>query len=403
MKKRYSFIVFTIFVLYGLNHFIFERVFFFNELLSLIGFIVFIKTSFIFNGSVLRIRLFKDKISLLIYFYIALCIFQLIRSIPLKTNWYFFFRNSVIFYAVFTYYLGFFFFHEAHAYFKRIQKALFKYLVVMQVLRFELLLDRFSAAVFFPLLVKRYSLKSILFVLIFNGIYAFAFNSLTVLLITAVLFLVVALRSYKQFKVMIFTVLAVVPLIFYSLLGSFELYTFDGGSNRLFGNISAVMESNTLLAIDGNSTWRAVFWYRILIEQFPENLYGLGFGTPLLKNFNEVGQSAFGGDFDDFYVVHVIGAHNTFLTLFARLGVLFYLFIIGIYRTVMQYYYNGFYFLTKESSSFKYFWSFFVISVIGMFNLVLESPIYASVFWVFLGFVSRIIKDSNNKTYLSSL
>jgi hypothetical protein len=52
------------------------------------------------------------------------------------------------------------------------------------------------------------------------------------------------------------------------------------------------------------------------------------------------------------------------------------------------YYYN--------SGSVLLFWCFFAISMIAFFNPVLESPIYASCYWLFLGFLAKAILTRKN-------
>ena len=148
----------------------------------------------------------------------------------------------------------------------------------------------------------------------------------------------------------------------------------------VIGNVKAVAESHKILNLDGNSTWRVVFWHRVIVERFPENLLGIGFGTPLLpfiKNLDTIEL-----EHDDEYDMHVSGVHNTYLTLGLRLGILFFLILGFIFHQVLKYYYKQKRLLIEHQQLF-YFYSFFTVAAVGLFNLVLESPTVASLFWGF--------------------
>jgi len=89
-----------------------------------------------------------------------------------------------------------------------------------------------------------------------------------------------------------------------------------------------------------------------------------------------------------------MGAHNSFIYLFGRFGIIYLLLIVSVYITLFkdyfyhkQYYYNN--------NQILIFWSFFVVTVIALFNPALESPLFASAYWLLLGFAARCIYNRN--------
>src|SRR6202035_2377594 len=71
-----------------------------------------------------------------------------------------------------------------------------------------------------------------------------------------------------------------------------------------------VIHSHPLLSLDGNSTWRLVLWNQIIVDNFPGNLFGLGFGTPVLKYYPVE-------DYSKLQTLpYVLGSHNSFVYLF---------------------------------------------------------------------------------------
>ncbi|HYC30440.1 MAG TPA: hypothetical protein VEB42_16510, partial [Chitinophagaceae bacterium] len=92
---------------------------------------------------------------------------------------------------------------------------------------------------------------------------------------------------------------------------------------------------------------------------------------------------------------YVLGGHNSYIYLFARLGIVYLLITVYIYGTVFkEYFHHKKYYLANNQA--LVFWSFFTMSIIALFNPALETPIYASAYWMLLGFTARAIY--NRKT-----
>ncbi len=182
---------------------------------------------------------------------------------------------------------------------------------------------------------------------------------------------------------------AVLVFAFIFTAASPYLKLYHHGSYNLFGDVEYVYAQHPLFHVDQNSSWRLVFWYRTVVEPFPQNLLGIGLGTPLLPYL----PSATTTDLNhtDEYVAHVIGTHNTFITVFVRLGILTVLIFAVIYRTVFREYLPTKKYYLHHKNDGGLFLGFVTMTAVGLFNLVLESPTLASLYWISLGFVAKAI------------
>jgi len=388
VKKRH--IIYGIFLMlffYGVNSEIFERKFLFNEILSLIGIFIFLRESFRSKG---KFKLPKSGLYRVMLAYLLLAGVHLILSIFWKTNWYFYLRNAVIFYAAFTFFLGFYYYEEAKAFYQKARwgmAAFFAFAFAFP--RPSLLMDRYNATVFFPFLFFGRNLHHLLFwggFLILCLVYTLTYVSSTIILTVMLLSLIMYLRYYFYLKTLFIVGFLGFLFFFISLMPALKLYR--TGEYRLFGNVHYVYQQSKLLQVDYNSSWRLILWYRVSVERFPDNLFGLGYGTPLIEY--KKGYDTAQSNHDDEHDAHVIGVHNTYLTTAVRLGV-FYLFILyAIYHNAFKEYYKyrRYYIYTQDV---LFMLGFFAVSIIGIFNLVIESPTVAALYWTFLGFVAKII------------
>lgn len=392
LRFKFSDVVLLIFTLYAMNHYIFERLFFFNEILSLIGLVYLLHFSFRKKG---KLFLPESKLYRLILILIGLFLVYSIGSLFIKTNWYFYFRNFSIVYSVFPFFIGFYLYHQQKRFFEKSKAIIYGYSLTSFAIGSELLIDRSAYGFWFALLQKNWGILGILFFSALFFLYVFAFTSMTTVLIYLIVMYFIALKSYRLLKVSMLLGFLGVTTIMVLAIDHLELYKF--GRYNFFGNVELIYEQHPFFNIDHNSSWRLLFWYRLMVEQFPENLLGVGIGTPLLP-YKEFRMSTSLGHSDQ-YIAHVIGAHNTFITLFARFG-LGCLILIGIiYRTVFREFYRFRTYYFDKRNDFSIFLAFFTISVVGIFNLLLETPTLAAVYWVLLGFVARAIYERKQKQY----
>jgi len=396
LKVRKSSLILLLLTLYGVNYFVFERLLFFNELLSLIGFVYFIKYSFRGNY---KFYYPQNLIYRCILLLIILFGLYALISIYLKTNWYYYFRNTSMIYSIFGFFIGYNLYLEQYAFFNRIKGAIYGYallaFLISPALGISNLIDRNAYSFWFAFLQKNWKPLSLLLFILINILYFLSYTSLTVMIILiSVLGIVVFIRSYTGFKVLIVTAIITFCILFAQAIPYLKLYK---DNYSLFGDVEYVYSQHPVFRIDDNTSWRLIFWYRTLVEIFPENLIGIGIGTPILPYTQGVTTSDL--IFSDEHVAHVIGTHNTFITVFMRFGILSFILLAIIYREVFRefFYYKKYYLKNKNDGGI--FIGFIVLTIVGMFNLLIETPTLSILYWVSLGFLARAVYHRKIKSY----
>lgn len=389
MKIRKTTIALLLITLYGVNYFLFERLLFFNELLSLIGFLLFIKYSF---TKKFRFLYPKNVIYRSVLHFMLLGIFYALISIPFKTNWYYYFRNLSIVYSVFGFFLGYHLYHQQFEFFNRIKKWIYGYAFLSFGLRWEFLIDRNAYAFWFAQLRRNWALKSVFVLILLYILYVISYTSLTVILILLIVLGIRYIKNYAQFKLVAFTGFVAFTILFCLAMPFLKLYKADPHS--LFGDVLHVYAQHPWFWIDPNSSWRLVFWYRTLIENFPQNLLGIGIGTPLLPY--TVGINSTGLPVDDQTLAHVIGTHNTFITLFVRFGVVSTIIFVIIYNSVLTEFFRHKKYYLNHRNDGGIFLGFFTLTCVGLFNLLIESVTLSGLYWISLGFVANAINNRSN-------
>jgi uncharacterized protein YhhL (DUF1145 family) len=274
----------------------------------------------------------------------------------------------------------------------QLRKLLRIYIVVLLPLSVSrLLFERFGMATLFPGLIEKAGKYSLPLLILINLIYGFTYDSATALLIAGVYIILFLVHNYTIFRTIIVTAMLAFIIIFIYLQPNLSIISknYNPANDKA---IHEVMNSNRLLAVDGNSTWRLVLWKQVLVDQFPKNLLGLGFGTPMIKYFPVEDYSKIAS------LPYIIGAHNSFIYLFGRLGIIYLLLTYILYTEIFREYFlhKAYYY---SNNQILLFWAFIAISVVALFNPTLESPIFASGYWMVLGFLGRAI---HNRKYYSS-
>ncbi len=388
MKFKKSSIILLIITLYGVNYFIFERVFFFNELLSAIGFYYFIKHSF--NKDFTKFQYPRNTIYKYVLLFILLCCFYAIVSLWLKTNWYYYLRNMSIIYSIFGFFIGYHLYEDQFRFFSKMRGAIYGYALICFAWGAPGIIDRNAYSFWFALLQKNWKLLSVLLFILLFFLYLASYTSLTVIIILmVVLGMGFFLRTYAQFKLAFLLAAIAFSVVFILAMPYLKLYRYD--DYALFGNVHYVYSHHPWFSIDHNSSWRLIFWYRTVIETFPQCLWGIGIGTPLLPYMPNVTTTEL--NFSDEYIAHVIGTHNTFVTIMVRFGILSILLLGVIYRSVFREFFLFKKFYASNKNDLGLFLSFITLSVVGLFNLLLETPTLAILFWISIGFVSRAIHN----------
>jgi len=290
-----------------------------------------------------------------------------------------------------VYFIGFYCQPYLGGFIKRIRSLLRLYIGIFIFIRLpRYLFERFGVAVLFPALFKKASFKWLPHALIIlNLIYGFTYDAFTIIILTGFYLLIFLSPSYKFFVRVFFLGLIAFAVVFIYLLPYLSLI-----KNRYtpYNDLAIhdVINAHPLLALDGNNTWRLILWKQVIVDDFPGNILGLGFGTPALKYFpvediNKIPS-----------LPYVLGSHNSFIYLFGRLGIVFIILAVLIYWVVFwEYFKKRQYYVANNQ--LLIFLSFFAISVIALFNTVLESPVYAAGYWLLLGLTARCIADRKSK------
>lgn len=148
---------------------------------------------------------------------------------------------------------------------------------------------------------------------------------------------------------------------------------------------------------DASARWRLVMWAYLLAKlwQYP---YGLGLGTPL---FGEDLGWFFGWAWSDFErMFYTLGAHNSFITVLGRLGVVALLFFLlmgfSLWQMIRDVFTLRKSFLSWDSELHLVTGSLavFLIAVTqASFNMMMETPLFAAHFWFPLGLFVRLSGD----------
>ncbi len=393
MKFKKSSAVLLIITLYGVNYFVFERIFFFNELLSLIGFVYFIQHSFT------RDYKFRSPQSIIyksVLLFILLCGFYALLSLWLKTNWYYYFRNLSIIYSVFGFFIGYRLYFDQFDFFNKLKGTIYGYALIAFSFGSPSFIDRNAYSFWFALLQKNWKIVAVFGFIVLHILYFISYTSLTIIVIMmSVLAMRFVIKTYAQFKLMVLVAFIAFSIIF--VLAVPYLKTYGHGGYFLFGNVVHVYSQHSWFWIDHNSSWRLLFWYRTVIETFPQNLLGIGIGTPLLPYMQNMNTTQL--PFNDEQIAHVIGTHNTFITVMVRFGIFSILLLAIIYRSIFSEFFRYKQYYLKNKNDVGLFLSFLVLTIVGLFNLLLETPTLSVLYWVSLGFVAKAINNRKNGNY----
>ncbi|MBV4356372.1 hypothetical protein [Pinibacter aurantiacus] len=302
-------------------------------------------------------------------------------------NIYYFLRNLVIVYSIATFFVGFYLQKYFLYFFNKTKHILGLYILMFLLVPNESFFERFGMATLFPPLFKRVQNKHIYWLLVpINFVYAVTYHSSTAAVVGMFYVLLLASPSYKFFKIVVITGLVfAASLMIY--LHPYVAMMYNVPKNEV---IELVMKQHPLLAKDPNNTWRILLWDQILFNHFPGNIFGAGFGTPMLTYFPVEDPTKMPS------LPYVVGGHNSFIYLFGRLGIVAIVFLGLIYRKVFKEFFNN-RDQYLQSDSYIFFLSFFAISIVAAFNPVLETPIFASSYWLFLGLVARSVYNRSPK------
>lgn len=382
-KSTIAYCFFAIATCYIISPWIVEKKFLFNEVIALGGLCVLLGR---------RGRVALDTITVYVSLLLSWGLVHAVVSLFRMDSFYYYLRNLVILYSIIAFFAGFYCLPYLRGYIDGIRRLLTVYVGVLLFVRVsKFLFERFGMAMLFPAMFRNPRQKWVPWLLILiNIIYGFTYDSLTALVLAAFYALIFVSPGYKFFRQVVVVLLVCFVALFIYLVPYLDIIGLHYNYYDT-GAIHEVMRSNPILGIDGNNTWRLVLWKEILVDHFPANLFGIGFGTPALKYFPVEDYSKLST------LPYLLGSHNSFIYLFGRLGIVFVLLIVPIYRCVFReyYYFKQYYYANRQ---ILLFWSFYAITIIAAFNPTLESPIYSGAYWLLLGLVARSIHNRRVST-----
>jgi hypothetical protein len=376
-KAHIAYFLFILALCYIISPWFFEKKLFFNELISFSGLTILLYK---------RFRIGNNVISFCIITLLVLGGLHAFTSLWRMDKLYYYLRNLVIVYSIFAFFTGYYLLKYLPAFIKKIKKTLQLYIAFFLLNPVsQLFFERFGVATIFPAMLKKNMRSALIILILINAIYAITYSSSTAMLLTCFYILLLFIPSYYFFVQLFVIGFILFAAIFIYLAPNFNLIS-EGYTIYNQDPIYRVIQSHPLLSIDGNSTWRLVMWNQVLAGHFPGNIAGIGFGTPLLDYFPVYEIEKLDT------LPYVVGSHNSYIYLFGRLGVAYLIITVVMYNYIIReyFYYKSFYY---SNGTILLFWSFFAISIIALFNPVLESPIFSGSYWLILGFLAKAIHN----------
>ena len=145
-KYKIANLIFFVALCYIISPWFFEKFLFFNEFLSATGLLVLLYK---------RLPLVKTPIYIYLALLIALCIGHCILSILRMDSFYYYLRNTVIMYSMFTFFIGFFCLHYLGRFITAVRGFLRYYISFLLVVPLSnFLFERYGMATIFPALLK---------------------------------------------------------------------------------------------------------------------------------------------------------------------------------------------------------------------------------------------------------
>jgi len=297
---------------------------------------------------------------------------------------------------VFGFFIGYRLYFDQFDFFNKLKGTIYGYALIAFSFGSPSFIDRNAYSFWFALLQKNWKIVAVFGFIVLHILYLISYTSLTIIVIMiSVLGMRFVIKTYAQFKLMVLVAFIAFSIIF--VLAVPYLKTYGHGGYFLFGNVVHVYSQHSWFWIDHNSSWRLLFWYRTVIETFPQNLLGIGIGTPLLPYMQNMNTTQL--PFNDEQIAHVIGTHNTFITVMVRFGIFSILLLAIIYRSIFSEFFRYKQYYLKNKNDVGLFLSFLVLTIVGLFNLLLETPTLSVLYWVSLGFVAKAINNRKNGNY----
>ncbi|MCZ2224210.1 MAG: hypothetical protein LC122_11350, partial [Chitinophagales bacterium] len=144
----------------------------------------------------------------------------------------------------------------------------------------------------------------------------------------------------------------------------------------------------------GNIIWRIMFWAyelkTVTLSSVNGFVFGFGFGTPIFDINAAPSFLLISNDTpnEEYY----LGTHNSILYILFKQGIIAFVLFLSIIFSL----FNRLKKINKQNGYLPndliyFFLSFIFIFIAALFNVVLESALYASVFWIHIGMLYQAI------------
>lgn len=359
-------------------HFVFnlERLAYVNEFFSLLGIVLFVKYFFVFFSS----KVTRLQLSFLFFFIYISLRFVASAVSGYDGNWYQILRTFVLYYSIFQFFLGYWLFHVLEINGGVGKTSLSSWLAPMSVFWG----GKISSVAAF--LYGFSSYKKYRYFVVFSLVFTFFFKNLvynhdgnsTFVLIIALVFLFLYFERLTRF------VLFSVSNPFYLLILSyFSLYILYSSYYIFeeFYEVGFIVFGEG----DNNLYWRLMFWALEVERVVRENLFfGIGFGVPLFDMFESTSSFIVNVNPQDENLAYTIGLHNSFLFLFVRSGLVGFTLFLIFFGLLMR---KSIRLSQVDSNIERFFLAFATLVIAALFNVVLESSLYAGIFWISAGWL----------------
>jgi len=352
-----------------------ERYTYYNEIFSLLG--VFLCLSYLVSKF--------GRFTKVDYVYYLLIIYGLLLVVLsyddiIKNGAYLSLRTMPVYYSMFVFVVGF----NAHHFYLRKKSTL----NLSWWRHFNLFVSILTPWRLSPQVFAMYNLRTFQGVFLYLLLFAIVNGGATSVTAFGVLFIFYAYKRHGLMKELFSknTVYALL-LMFVVLLG------FSGDLYNEFSDIGY----EGLYAIDPNFTWRYMYWVYLYQEVISNNiLTGIGFGAPLFEL----------GDVPRFITTddgsrntgYTLGTHNSLVYLLARMGLVGAVLLVWLHVLI---YMKAFALVDKSSKIFSeveiYLLGCIMFLNSALFNVVLESPLYAGLYWFALGVLYSSTMQAGSK------
>ena len=359
--QPFLFSIFFVHLFYNL-----ERFFFLNELFSITGLLYLL-----FNFNVLINLPFRPIIFCILAFILYLSVLFVLSLIDLNTTYYNLLRTMPFYYSIFSFFTGIYF---GKYLIKAVSINSFKHFKFTSLIFSFLSHGRLASVTFIPIFLLNYNTRFLGYFILLILFY-FAHGGAT-----SIFFILFFLAFYLIYRIhylrlITFSRFSFFFYVCFSLCGLYILYPQLDFSTHLYYQDSF---------FDVNSMWRLMYWSILVFNTINDYfLFGIGFGTPLFDisspEYNFVVQA----NPDDDHLPYVHGPHNSFMYIFARSGIFGFILCSLIPFLLFRFYFLNKLFLSNYSYAVAL--AFLFICVASLFNVILESPLYASVYWIFAG------------------